>query len=52
MENLKASIFHRILRYLFIPWSNSWRYIEKEELKILLEKFHTKKIKSKGDFHY
>ena len=48
MENLKASIFHRILRYLFIPWSNSWRYIEKEELKLLLEKFHTKKIKSKG----
>ena len=48
MENLRASIFHRILRYLFIPWSNSWRYIDKEELKIFLEKFQTKKIKSKG----
>ena len=48
MENLTASLFHRFLRYLFVPWSKEWRYIKPNEFDFFLKQFREVKIESRG----
>lgn len=48
MENLNSTIVHRLLRYLFVPWSKNWRYLKPRELEYFFREFKTVKIESRG----
>lgn len=47
-ENLKATVFHKLMRYFFIPHSNLWRYINLKEMEELLRPFAKKEMKTAG----
>ena len=47
-ENLKASIFHRFFRSLFISWGNKWRYIDTNEINLFLSVFSYREINYTG----
>ncbi|MEW6774416.1 MAG: class I SAM-dependent methyltransferase [Bacteroidota bacterium] len=47
-ENLVASPFHQKLRKKFVKWGNEWRYLNLNELKILLNIFSSYQIKTTG----
>lgn len=48
MENLKSSLIHKILRYFFVPWSNTWRYICPNEIEEMFSIFETTNYSSNG----
>lgn len=38
-DNMKASVFHRIARRLFVKWGGKWHYETKKEIYMLMRKF-------------
>jgi ubiquinone/menaquinone biosynthesis C-methylase UbiE len=47
-ENAEASSVHKVLRKMFISWSDYWRYISFEEMQELLKIFNSYDLKSSG----
>lgn len=47
-ENAKSSLLHQISRIKFMPWGSSWRYLDINEMHLLLNGFSESKIKCHG----
>jgi hypothetical protein len=49
-ENLAGSALHRFLRQRFVRWSETWRYVELEEIPRLFAEFCYLEIMCRGFF--
>lgn len=47
-ENMTGSPLHRLFRKKFVQWGSSWRYVTKNEMKVLLSPFDAFELKTTG----